>query len=113
VKANDLDRSEGQKSRVNLEDKLDVLLLQIDAVQDVIWDDLENLRVKGKLSIELEEFARTVMTEVSAWMDQCTTTTESQPILFRRMEVQLERLSRVQELIETASMTEKAENIEE
>jgi hypothetical protein len=77
-----------------------VVLIQIAAIQDRIWDCLETLREKNRLSPEVEEFARKVMEESSYWVDQCTTTSESPPILLRRTEIQFERLIRVLELIE-------------
>ncbi len=94
------ERNGPKRDGLSTEDKLNVVLIQIAAIQDRIWDCLETLREKNRLSPEVEEFARKVMEESSYWVDQCTTTSESPPILLRRTEIQFERLIRVLELIE-------------
>jgi hypothetical protein len=102
-RARDNQSPEGNGLEMNdpgIEDKLNVILIQIAAIQDRIWDCLEALRKDNRLSPELEDFARKVMKESSYWIDQCTTTSESPPILLRRTEIQLERLARVLDLIE-------------
>jgi uncharacterized protein Yka (UPF0111/DUF47 family) len=84
-----------------VEEELSRILLIIAEIQDKIWDDVESLQERGLLAIELEEFVREVMSDISYWMDQCTRAIESPPVLLRRMEIHLARIQKLQELVET------------
>lgn len=89
-----------RKSQEELEEKLNRLLLEVDDLQDGIWDGLEALQRQGRLSPEAEEHVCQVMKEVSFWVDQCTLASKSPPVLLRRMEVQLARLVKIEALIQ-------------
>jgi hypothetical protein len=55
-----------------LEKRLNFLLLKIANHQDKIWDGLKALYEQERLSPEVEEHVRQVMSDVSFWVDQCT-----------------------------------------
>ncbi len=82
-----------------IEEKLNLLLLNAANLQDNIWERLQSMDEQGRLKPDLEEHVKRVMREVSSWMDECTAASESPPILLRRMEIQLIRLEKVDELI--------------
>lgn len=69
-------------------------------LQEKIWDDLEVLNERRMLKPEIDEHIRGVMSDVSYWIDQCTATAESPPILLRRMDAHMARLIKIEELIE-------------
>lgn len=83
-----------------VEVELSRILLVIAEIQDNIWDDVEVLQEWGLLTIELEEFVRVVMRDISYWIDQCTRAIESPPVLLRRMNIHLTRIKRLQGLVE-------------
>jgi hypothetical protein len=82
-----------------IEESLNLILIQIAELQERIWDEIQALEEGGRLTPELERFAAEVMRDVSFWMDQCITASESPPILLRRMEVHKARLAKIEELI--------------
>lgn len=83
-----------------IEKKLNLMLLRSVGIEDRIWILLEATEEQGCSKPELAEYARGVITEVSRWIDQCTMDFPSPPILLRRMEIQLARLEKVEELLE-------------
>lgn len=86
-----------------IEESLNLILIQIAELQERIWEGMAALEADGRLTPELERFAAEVMRDVSFWMDQCTTASESPPILLRRMEVHQARLAKIEELIRQMS----------
>lgn len=86
--------------RARIERELNLVLLKIAEIQDGVRDGLERLNEEGKLTQEFEDMVESVMREVDAWTDQCTAVAEAPPVLLRRMQVQLERLERIERLIE-------------
>jgi hypothetical protein len=91
-----------RKDQERVEERLNILLLEMAELQELIWEGIELLDERGRLRLELEEHVRRIMSDVSYWMDQCTLASESPPVLLRRMEVHLSRLNRTKELIEGA-----------
>jgi len=86
--------------RARIETELNLVLLKIAEIKDGVRDGLERLHKEGKLTQEFEDMVGSVMREVDAWTDQCTAAAEAPPVLLRRMQVQLERLERIERLIE-------------
>jgi tRNA A58 N-methylase Trm61 len=86
--------------QARIEAELNLVLLNIAEIQEAISDGVERLREEGKLTMEFEKMVQNVMREVDGWTDQCTATTEATPVLLRRMQVQMERLSRIERIIE-------------
>ncbi|MCR3883820.1 hypothetical protein P0O24_00890 [Methanotrichaceae archaeon M04Ac] len=86
--------------RARREAELNLLLLNLAQIQGGIRDGLDRLRDEGKLKAEFEEIVESVMREVDGWTDQCTAAVEAPPVLLRRMEVQVERLGRIERMIE-------------
>ncbi|HII06873.1 MAG TPA: hypothetical protein HA349_06045 [Methanotrichaceae archaeon] len=82
------------------EAELNLVLLNIAQIQEAISDGVERLREEEKLTMEFEKMVQNVMRDVNGWTDQCTAPTESPPVLLRRMQVQMERLLRIERLIE-------------
>lgn len=82
------------------EAELNLVLLNISQIQEAISDGVERLREEGKLTMEFEKMVQNVMRDVDGWTDQCTAPTEAPPVLLRRMQVQMERLLRIEKLIE-------------
>ncbi|MCJ7443434.1 MAG: hypothetical protein MUO26_02695 [Methanotrichaceae archaeon] len=83
-----------------LEEMLNLLLIEMADIEDGLEEGLEALRHIGKLSYELEQHIRLVMSDISQWIDECTLAVESSPILLRRMQVHLGRLGRLLIFIE-------------
>jgi hypothetical protein len=88
-----------QTPHEEVEEKLNKVLIQMADLQDRIWDLTDELRSQGKLAMQTEDYSRKVMDDVSYWIDQCTTESQSPPVLLRRMEVHLSRLKSVEELL--------------
>ncbi len=86
--------------QARIEAELNLVLLNIVQIQEAISDGVEQLRVEGKLTMEFEKMVQNVVRDVDGWTDQCTATAETPPVLLRRMQVQMERLSRIERLIE-------------
>jgi len=86
--------------QARIEEELNRVLLDIVKVQDEIWDKLDQLERIDRLSPQLEELVRSVMKDVDYWTCQCTCTSESPPILLRRMQIHFKRLQRIASLIE-------------
>jgi len=86
--------------QARIEAELNLLLLNIVEIQKAVEDGLERLREEGKLTMELETMVQNVVKDVDGWTDQCTATSEATPVLLRRMQVQMERLSRIERIIE-------------
>lgn len=86
--------------RARIEAELNLVLLNIVEIQKAIEAGLERLREEGKLTVELEAMVQNVVRDVDGWTDQCTATSEATPVLLRRMQVQMERLSRIEKIIE-------------
>lgn len=83
-----------------LEERLNLLLIEMADIEESLEQGLEALRRIGKLSDELERYIRLVMSDISQWIDECTLAVESSPVLLRRMQVHLERLGRLLMFIE-------------
>jgi hypothetical protein len=86
--------------QARIEAELNLVLLNIVQIQEAISDGVERMRVEGKLTMEFEKMVQNVVRDVDGWTDQCTATAETPPVLLRRMQVQMERLSRIERLIE-------------
>ncbi|MGB3944180.1 MAG: hypothetical protein WBK88_05255 [Methanothrix sp.] len=86
--------------QARIEAELNLLLLKIAEIQEDVRDGLEELRREGKLTAEFEEMVGSVMREVDGWTDQCTAAAQEPLVLLRRMQVQIERLERIERLIE-------------
>ncbi len=86
--------------QARIEAELNLLLLNIAQTQEAISDGVERLREEGKLSMEFEKMVQNVVRDVDGWTDQCTAAAEAPPVLLRRIEVQMERLQRIERLIE-------------
>ena len=86
--------------QARIEAELNLLLLNIAQTQEAISDGVERLREEGKLSMEFEKMVQNVVRDVDSWTDQCTATSEATPVLLRRVQVQMERLSRIERIIE-------------
>ncbi len=86
--------------QARIETELNLVLLSIVEIREAIEDVVERLQDKGKLTMEFEKMIQNVVRDVDGWTDQCTATSEATPILLRRMQVQMERLSRIERLIE-------------
>jgi tRNA A58 N-methylase Trm61 len=86
--------------RARIEAELNLVLLNIVEIQKAIDAGLERLREGGKLTMELEAMVQNVVRDVDGWTDQCTATSEATPVLLRRMQVQMERLRRIERIIE-------------
>lgn len=86
--------------QARIEAELNLVLLNIVEIQKAVEYGLERLREDGKLTTEFEKMVRNVVRDVDDWTDQCTATSEATPVLLRRMQVQMERLSRIERLIE-------------
>jgi len=86
--------------QARIEAELNLVLLNIATIQEAISDGVERMRVEGKLTMEFEKMVQNVVRDVDGWTDQCTATSETPPVLLRRMQVQMERLSRIERLIE-------------
>jgi hypothetical protein len=94
-------RQEGERlEQARVETELNLVLLSIVEIREAIEDGVKRLREKGKLTMEFEKMVQNVVRDVDSWTDQCTATSEATPILLRRMQVQMERLSRIERLIE-------------
>ncbi|MDI9616657.1 MAG: hypothetical protein QFX31_04745 [Methanothrix sp.] len=87
----------------DVERQLNLILLEIASLEDKIWESIERLREKDRLSPHLEEYVRGIMSELSYWSALCTTTSESPHVLLRRMEVHLTRARRLSEQLEQLS----------
>lgn len=87
----------------DIERQLNLILLEIASLEERIWDGIERLREKDRLSPQLEEYVRSIMSELSYWTALCTTASESPHVLLRRMEVHLTRARRLSEKIEQLS----------
>ncbi len=85
------------------DEKINLLLVKIAGIQDWLWDALQSLEEGGNLAPDMERYARGVMSDVSYWVDQCTTASEDPPVLVRRMEVQLQRLQRLKDLLSASA----------
>lgn len=85
--------------RARIEAELNLMLLNIVEIQKAIEVGLERLREGGKLTVELEAMVQNVVRDVDGWTDQCTATSEATPVLLRRMQVQMERLRRIERII--------------
>ncbi len=88
-----------RKEQKEIEERLNVILLKMTDLQERIWDGLELLDKRELLRPELDEHIRQVMSDVSYWIDQCTIASESPPVLLRRMEIHLSRLTRIEEML--------------
>ncbi len=86
--------------QARIEAELNLVLLNIVEIRKAIEGALERLQEEGKLTMEFEKMVRNVVRDVDGWTDQCTATSEATPVLLRRMQVQMERLSRIERLIE-------------
>lgn len=86
-----------------VERQLNLILLEIACLEERIWECMERLREKDRLSPQLEEYVRGIMSELSYWTALCTTTSESPHVLLRRMEVHLTRARRLSEHLEELS----------
>ncbi len=86
--------------QTRIEAELNLLLLNIAQIQEAIKGGVEQLREGGKLTTEFEKMVQNVMRDVDGWTDQCTAPTQAPPVLLRRMQVQMERLQRIERLIE-------------
>lgn len=86
--------------QARIEAELNLLLLNIVEIQKAVEDGLERLREEGKLTTELETMVQNVVRDVDGWTDQCTATSEATPVLLRRIQVQMERLRRIERIIE-------------
>jgi tRNA A58 N-methylase Trm61 len=86
--------------QARIEAELNLVLLNVAETQAAIREGIERLREEGKLSMEFETMVQKVMRDVDGWTDQCTAAAEAPPVLLRRMQVQMERLSRIERLIE-------------
>jgi len=86
--------------QARIEAELNLVLLNIAQTQEAIKGGVERLREDGRLSMEFEKMVQNVMREVDGWTDQCTAAAETPPVLLRRMQVQMERLLRIERLIE-------------
>jgi hypothetical protein len=86
--------------QARIEAELNLVLLNIVEIQKAVEDGLKRLREEGKLTMEFEKMVQNVVRDVDGWTDQCTATTEATPVLLRRMQVQMERLSRIERIIE-------------
>ena len=86
--------------QARIEAELNLVLLNIVEIREAIGDGLKRLREEGKLTMEFEKMVQNVVRDVDGWTDQCTATSEATPVLLRRMQVQMERLSRIERLIE-------------
>lgn len=82
-----------------IERQIDLSLVEMARLYDQIWDGMEILRDSGRLQPGLEDHVCQVMSEVSYWADQCTARTEATPVLLRRIEIHLNRLSRTRDLV--------------
>jgi len=82
--------------RVEVEEELNRILLKIAETQDAILDCLE----KDSSSAQIEELALRVIKDADYWIEQCTRTTEAPSILLRRMQIQLDRLKKIEKQIE-------------
>ncbi|MDH7597732.1 MAG: hypothetical protein QHG98_08380 [Methanothrix sp.] len=83
-----------------VEKQLNLILLEIASLEERIWDCIERLREKERLSPHLEEYVRSIMSELSYWTALCTTASEAPHVLLRRMEVHLTRAKRLSEHLE-------------
>ncbi|HOK58530.1 MAG TPA: hypothetical protein PK659_05545 [Methanothrix sp.] len=86
-----------------VERQLNLILLEIASLEERIWDCMERLREKELLSPHLEEYVRSIMSELSYWTALCTTASEAPHVLLRRMEVHLTRARRLSEHLEQLS----------
>jgi hypothetical protein len=86
--------------QARIEAELNLVLLNIATIKEAISDGVERMREEGKLTMEFEKMVQNVVRDVDGWTDQCTATSETPPVLLRRMQVQKERLSRIERLIE-------------
>ncbi len=86
--------------QARIEAELNLVLLNIAETQAAIRDGVERLREEGRLTMEFETMVQRVMRDVDGWTDQCTAAAEAPPVLLRRMQVQMERLARIERLIE-------------
>ena len=82
--------------RVEVEEELNRILLKIAETQDAILDGLE----KDSSFAQIEELALRVIGDADYWIEQCTRTTEAPSILLRRMQIQLDRLKKIEKQIE-------------
>jgi len=82
--------------RVEVEEELNRILLKIAETQDVILAGLE----KDSSSAQMEDLALRVIKDADYWIEQCTKTTEAPSILLRRMQIQLDRLKKIEKQIE-------------
>ena len=82
--------------RVEVEEELNRILLKIAETQDAILNILEN----DPSSAQIEELALGVIRDADYWIEQCTKTTEAPSILLRRMQIQLDRLKKIEKQIE-------------
>ncbi|KUK43743.1 MAG: Uncharacterized protein XD72_1882 [Methanothrix harundinacea] len=86
--------------QARIEAELNLMLLNIVEIKEAIRDGVEGLREEGKLTMEFEKMVQNVIRDVDGWTDQCTATAEAPPVLLRRMQVQVERLNRIERIIE-------------
>lgn len=86
--------------QARIEAELNLVLLKTAQAQEAVRDGVERLREEGRLTEEVERMVEMVTREVDGWTDQCTAAAEAPPVLLRRMQVQMERLARIERLIE-------------
>ena len=86
--------------QARIEAELNLVLLKTAQAQEAVRVGVEGLREEGRLTEEVERMVEKVTREVDGWTDQCTAATEAPPVLLRRMQVQMERLARIERLIE-------------
>lgn len=86
-----------------VERQLNLILLEIASLEERIWACIERLHEKNGFSPYLEEYVRSIMSDLSYWTALCTTTSESPHVLLRRMEVHLTRVRRLSKHLEQLS----------
>ncbi len=86
--------------QARIETELNLVLMKTAQSREAVREGVEDLRKEGKLTEDVEEMVGKVIREVDGWTDQCTAAAEAPLILLRRMQVQMERLARIERLIE-------------
>lgn len=86
--------------QARIEAELNLVLMKTAQSREAVREGVEDLRKEGKLTEDVEEMVGKVIREVDGWTDQCTAAAEAPLILLRRMQVQMERLARIERLIE-------------
>jgi hypothetical protein len=92
-----------RQSQQELEERLNLILLEMANLQNSMGEALKDLKRSEKLNSETERYILCVTNEIMSWIDECTLVIESSPILLRRMEVHLERLKRLLNFVEDIS----------